>query len=183
MTAEEALLKLITSPNYAEFQARRAEVVVSIKNVGKADIAAVIAQNELLQRRENLIAGQQALAAERAAEAAKVEAEAKWKRAEAPMFSDAQRKFVRQAEFLQYLQTLDELILKFDRSSNFNLQQAIDTTTTKLHTLRTTAVDMRETFGAVAAMSPGFPRRFFKSLVGSTFIRYIRWQAAPDLDR
>jgi hypothetical protein len=215
MTAEDALLNLLESTSFADFQQRRdrlAALVAQENLIARRDAlmaqpgdpwadpgpkksdpspkrldpamfsdnAAERAQAQLLARRDALMAQGD----RKADEQAKAQAEAAWKRAvEAPMFTDAQRTFVRQAEFLLYMKALDELILAFDRSNTFNLVEALDKTAQKLNALRTMALGMRETLGAAAALAPGLPRKLYARLVRGTFIRYIRWQAALDLDR
>jgi regulator of protease activity HflC (stomatin/prohibitin superfamily) len=192
MNAEEALYELMQSQSYSDFRVRRARLEESVKDSLSEDVKKKVDQQELVRRRDDLVTRREArqradaaaVNAQQQADAAKAEAEARWKRAvEAPMFSEAQKKFVREAEFLLYLKTLDTLILGFDRSNTFNLARAIDATISRLTTMRAVALISRETLGAIAAVSPDAPRKLFRTLIKGTFIRYIRWQAALDLDK
>jgi len=209
MDAEQALLDLLESTNYSDFVQRRdalknhveQEILLTRRDAllqSRANPSGPVpapATDQNMDPRvfssdpnERLLARRDALLEARAAQDSAAEkqrqAQEEWKRAvEAPMFTDRQRKFVRKAEFLLYMKVLDRLILSFDRTNTFNLVEAIDRTTQALNALRAFSLGMRESFGAIAQVTPSLPKRFFNLLARRTFVRYIRWQAALDLDR
>ena len=97
--------------------------------------------------------------------------------------SPSQRRFVEKAEFAVYMKSLDELILQFDRSNQFDLFAAIAKTTQQLVALRVTAMQRREVLALEVANDPDVPQKLFQHLSKGMFIRYINWKAALDLNR
>ena len=92
----------------------------------------------------------------------------------------AQQRFVRDAEFLVYLKALDGLILEFDRSNRFDLNEAVRKTSLALTKLQVTAAVRRELLALHVADKPSLPKVAFQRLLAATRIRYINWKAALD---